>query len=313
MNIEEKLNHLPEIADEMLSNVQAGPALKEKIVEKAKGGQAIRFKPLRAVPALCCAALLLVAFTFGIPNLLGQKIARNVIESQPAGVSAEPSPVSTQRADIPVRSITVAGSGEIPAYKNIWARASGAVFPMISADGQIYRMLTTPSKLSNKLVGAEKGTVAAYTSDPSAISGQIASNAALEGETVYAVSGMDGALLAANVDGKLRVFQRVSYNGTAIAGGESLGDTLCASDIKELTLTGVATITDSATAQSLYNTLVADASYQNASSKETSQSLLIKTGDGLTLQLSVNGNNVMGCGTWSCSTFFDAFNAAVQP
>ena len=313
MNIEEKLNRLPEIADKMLSNVQAGPALKEKIVEKAKRGQEIRFRPLRAVPALCCAALLLVAFTFGIPGLLGQKIGKNVIESQPAGVGAEPTAISTQRADIPVRSITVAGSGEIPAYKNIWARASGAVFPMIAADGQIYRMLTTPSKLSSKLTGAEKGAVAVYTSDPSAISGQIASNAALEGETVYVVSGMDGALLAANVDGKLRVFQRVSYNGAATTGSETLGDTLCAGTVKELTLTGVATITDSATAQSLYDTLVADASYQSASSKETSQSLLIKTGSGLTLQLAVNGDNVMGCGTWSCSSFFDAFNAAIQP
>lgn len=310
MNIDEKLNRLPEIADEMLSNIKAGPELKEKIVEKAKDARAIRFRPLRAIPALCCAALLVCAFTFGIPGLLGSKIENNAIQGQPAGVGAEPTAVVALRADIPTRSITVADA-DVPAYKNIWARASGAAFPMITADGRVYRMLTTPSKLSSGLLGSEKGTVSLYTSEPSVSSDQIASNAALEGETVYTVKGMDGAMLAASVNGKLRVFQRVSYNENAILGGETLGDTLGVSSVKELVLTGVGTLSDDA-AQQLYDSLVSGASYQSAASKETKQSLLIKTGSGLTLQLAVSGDRVMGCGSWDYPGLVDQFTAALQ-
>ena len=62
-----------------------------------------------------------------------------------------------------------------------------------------------------------------YTSGTSGM----VSNVVARGETVYAISGMSGALVAAQVDGSTRVFQRVSYAGTAIIGSETLADTLC--------------------------------------------------------------------------------------
>lgn len=308
MNMDERLKDLPQIADEMLSNVQAGPALKQKILDKASDKTTICFRPLRAIPALCCALVVLGAAVFGMPYLIN-KDRNMVIDSQPAGVSANP--VATLRADVPNGSLSLSTGAEAPAYRSIWAKATGSYFPLIQADGCTYRMLTTPDALSSSLLGDTLGAVSAYTSEPSLSSGGIVSNVVLEGETVYAVKDMKGAMAAANVDGKMRAFQRVSFDESALIGGETLGDTLGAASVSELTLSGVGTVKDNSTAQSLFDTLVSKAAYQRASCQTTSQTLLIKLSNGLTLQLAVNGEKVMACGTWACPEFFEAFTNAL--
>ena len=70
MNMDKKLNELPSIADEMMSGVQAGEQLKTGIYQKVKDKTEIRFRPLRAIPALCCALIVLVGAVWGIPQLL---------------------------------------------------------------------------------------------------------------------------------------------------------------------------------------------------------------------------------------------------
>lgn len=307
--MDDKLRQLPFIADEMLHDVKAGPALKTQILNRAKKPAPIPFKPLRAIPALCAVLILVGASVVGLPRLLSANMDP-AINSQPAGMTADPS-INT-RADLPEDSVTLRSGAPAPAYRTIWARATGSYFPLIQVDGNTYRMLTTPSNLSQKRLGSALGTVSTYTADPSAGGDGILSNVALADETVYAVSGMSGAMVAANVDGKMRVFQRVSFNGSATNGAETLDDTLKAGTVTELVLSDVGTVTDADKAQSLYNTLVGNASYQSADLKNTTQSLLIKTSTGLTLQLNVNGDTLAACGTWSCADFFEAFNAALE-
>ena len=152
----------------------------------------------------------------------------------------------------------------------------------------------------------------AYTSEPALTSGGIVSNVVPQGETVYSVNGMSGAMVAANVDGSMRVFQRVSFGNTALKGGEGLADTLRAGNAVAMELTGVGTVTDAATAQSLYNTLIGNATLARSGASETGASLLIQLSNGLTLQMAVRDESVMACGTWSCPEFFEAFAAAVQ-
>ncbi len=287
MNTDKKLSALPSIADEMLSGVKAGEELRERIYKKAEAKTEIRFRPLRAVPALCCALAVFLGAVWGIPQLLKEP-DEQLLAAQPAGGTNEPTTVL--RADVPVGSVTLTASNEVPAYRSIWASVSG---------------------LSSKRLGSEIGTVGEYTSEPSLSSGSIVSNTVLEGETVYEVKNMSGAAVAANVDGKMRVFQRVSLDGSAVIGGETLGDTLGSADVSELTLSDVGRITDADTAQTLFDTLVDNASYQSTACQTTKQTLLIKFSNGVTLQLAVSGEKVMGCGTWACPEFFEAFDTAL--
>lgn len=308
MNMDERLGSLPKIADEMLSDVQAGPQLKARILTKAAKGSEVRFRPLRATPAFCCALVIVTAAVWGIPSMLrgGQD---TVVDNQPAGVSVEP--IATMRADVPSGSLSLSAGSNAPAYRSIWASASGAYFPLIQLDGRTYRMLTTPSSLSSSKLGSALGTIASYTSEPSLSSAGAVSNVVLEGETVYAVSHMDGSAVAANVDGKMRVFQRVSFNGGAVIGGENLMDTLGNASVTEITLSGVGAVTDAASAQHLFDILTSSASYQSSGCQTTSQSLLIKFSNGVTLQLAVSGEKVMACGTWACPDFFAVFTEAL--
>ena len=76
-------------------------------------------------------------------------------------------------------------------------------------------------RVSSAMLGSELGLVNEFNLEPALASGDIVSNAADPGAPVYAVSGMKGAMIAANIGGSLRVFQRVSYSGTATIGGET--------------------------------------------------------------------------------------------
>ena len=129
---------------------------------------------------------------------------------------------------------------------------------------------------------------------------------------MYAVRGMNGAAVAASVNGSLRVFQRVSYGASALRDRERLADTLGTSPAVALELTGVGTVTDPAKAQELMKILTDHAQLERAGTGETAQSLLIGLQNGLTLQMSVRDETLMACGSWSCPEFFEAFEAAVQ-
>ena len=58
--------------------------------------------------------------------------------------------------------------------------------------------------------------------------------------------------------------------------------------------------------------LLKNASFLRAGGSETNQSLLIQLKSGLVLQMAVNGERVIACGTWACPEFFDAFQEAMQ-
>ena len=121
-------------------------------------------------------------------------------------------------------------------------------------------------------------------------------------------------MVAATVDGQLRVFQRVSFANNAILGRESLADTLGISGkVIGMELTDVGTISDASTAASLADILLGSASFANASgSQSSSRSLLIQLDNGLFVQMFVKNNTLSACGSWSCPEFFEAFEAAAQ-
>lgn len=311
-SVEERLRALPEIAES--TGLQADEALKRKIMRAANEKKGEKASLRRLVPVLCCALAVIIgigAFAFPADSVPGpQPTNIPLIESAPAGMNDVPG--MRLALDVPQGSITIRNSSN-PSYRSIWAKASGGNFPLVGVNGRYYRMLTNPTSISASLLGAPLGAVDTYTSEP-ALAGKnsVCSNVVAAGEVVYAIQGMNDAMAAANVDGVLRVFQRVSFGDHALVGGESLADTLKADSVVALEISGVGTINDAAKARELVNILTGNAVFLRSGGSETNQSLLIQLSSGLVLQMAVNGERVIACGTWACPEFFDAFQEALQ-
>ena len=311
-NVEERLRELPRVAES--TGLQADEQLKRKILRAAESPRRSRagFSLRRFAPAMAALVVLAGVAAAALPALRSGRLRETqvpLIDSHPAGQTVGGDKLAL---DVPAGSLTIRSSAN-PSFRSIWAPASGANFPLIGVDGRYYRLLTNPTSISGSLLGSALGTVETYTSEP-ALAGKsgICSNVVSQGEAVYAVSGMSGAAVAANVNGQTRVFQRVSFGDNALVGGESLGDTLRASSAVALELSGVGTVNDGAQAQRLVNILLDNASFLRAGGGETNQSLLIQLSSGIVVQMAVNGERLIACGTWACPEFFDAFQEALQ-
>lgn len=311
-SVEERLRALPQMAES--TGLQADEALKRRILRAARETKQDKMSFRRLAPVLCCALAVLIgigAFGFTSQDATGPRPTdAPLIHSVPAG--SEEAPGQKLALDVPQGSITIRNSSN-PSYRSIWAKASGGNFPLIGVSGRYYRMLTNPTGISSSLLGSSLGAVEQYTSEP-ALAGKnsICSNVVAAGENVYAIQGMNGAMVAANVNGSMRVFQRVSFGDHALVGGEGLSDTLKAGNVVALEISGIGTINDAAKAKELISILTGNASYLRAGASETNQSLLIQLNNGLVLQMAVNGERIIACGTWACPEFFDAFQEAMQ-
>ena len=224
-------------------------------------------------------------------------------------------------AQTPLPAVSVAdlGSGAqvraaAPQAQSLFAKASGDI-PMISVDGAVYRLLTSPKDMGAALLGEAVGTVSVATNEPSLSSQEElkagVSNVAAEGTTVYAVRGLPASTaVAAEVDGGMRLFQRVSYAGKG-PGSQSLEDTFSVRGrVKSAALSGMGELTGDA-ANEVIGVLLDHASLTAADQTATRQTLTVTLDDGLRLQLGVSGDTLCGCGGWSCPEFFEAFEAAL--
>lgn len=303
-----RLENLPEIVARQLGGLEATPVLQAKIKREAARATPVKRPVWRPAAAVALALALLVGGAALWRQGPSQPLQKNVIDSHSAGVDVAATQVPTV-GDLPKGVISL-GTGASSASQTLFAASQGSSFPLIMVNGATYRMLASPDGISSGLLGETLGTVNEYNIEPALGSGSIVSNAASQGETVYAVGGRGGALVAASVNGGMRVFQRVSYAGTAIIGSETLGDTLCASgDVSWMTLAGVGTV-EGSDAQALMDTLLSSADYQSTG-MSGSGSLQIGLNNGLTLQLLVGDDTVSACGTWSCPEFFETFHEAV--
>ncbi|MBP3648599.1 MAG: hypothetical protein J6K73_02335 [Clostridia bacterium] len=306
-----RLEQLPEIADKALGGLTAGQHLKLRI-EKAAVNPAPQPRRTPAwVPALSCALVLAIALGVGIPALQPQ-VDNSLISTQAAGQNG----IGNERGllDLENNDVNIRQSGEAPRYHSIWASGDNGNFPLIGIEGKYYRMLTSPKSVSRSALGSSLGTVAEFTTEPS-LSGTdvLLSNKVSQGSEVYAISGMGGTLVAAEVDGSYRVFQRVSFNGSALRGSEDLADTLqLGGHIISMALSDVGTVTDKDVCESLFATLIDCASYESSGNVSGKQSLHIELDNGLTVQLTIKNDKLSACGTWSCPEFFEEFEDAIQ-
>ena len=310
-----RLEHLPEITARQLGGLEATPTLLAKIkLEAAEHASPRRgMTMLRPVMAICAALVLCLCLSTllddGAPVRPGEM--PNVMDSHSAGTAVRSAPEPAVAADMPAGAITMS-AGVRGTAQTLFAAGSGNSFPLITLNGATYRMLHTPDALSQSLLGESLGTVTEFNVEPALGSGGVVSNAVSVGDSVCGVSGMQGALVAAPVDGALRVFQRVSYAGKAVIGDETLADTLCRAHMVEwIEVEGMGRVDDAGMAQYLMGTLLDFAQYE-AVGMSGSGSMQIGLNNGLVLQLMVGDDTVSACGTWSCPDFFEAFAEAVK-
>lgn len=309
-----RLEQLPEITNKALGGLSAGPEMKARILAEAAGERRPRVsyrRPLMA--ALACALVLAIGLTMGLPALTrpaandGRLISAQSLGSESAG---------NERAllDLNGGDISISAGKGTPAYRSIWSETKKDSFPMLCVNGRTYRLLTSPGAADDRLLGTSLGKVTEYTTEP-ALSGTdgIVSNVVSSGTKVYEISGMGGTLVAANVDGSTRVFQRVSFNNRALTGKEKLSDTLQISGhVTAMELSGVGVVTDPSVCESLVKTLLKNASFESSGSITGSQSLLIALDNGLTIQMAVKKDKLAACGVWSCPEFIEAFEKAAK-
>ena len=311
IDIDAMLRNLPQEADKAMDGLYATPFLKARIdraVEDKKQGK-VRFALPNWAPALCCAAVVLVLVLAFAPLNAGNQ-PNTLIDS---GMLGNPTPVpdGVMTADLNGGSVFISASSSKPGYRNMWSDVKDGSFPLIGINGKYYRMLTNPNVLDSELLGQQIATVSEFTTQPS-LSGTdvVLSNAASSGAAVYAIRGVDAdTLVAAKVNGRMRLFQRVSFNGNALRGRESLADTLALTgQVIAMELSGVGTVTDPAACEALLATLLDCATYESSGSISSKQALLIEMSNGLVLQMAVKGDNLAACGVWSCPEFFEAFD-----
>jgi hypothetical protein len=316
-----RLNDLKQVAERGLGGLTADAKLQTRIRLAATHPQASPWRTfLRPIPvftvvaALCLSVMLLAQPALSPSQESGTQTARMLLDSRAAGSVAEPSSTADDPTGMSTDSISVGGAAENTSnYRNLFASERNGNYSLIMVDNAIYRLLISPTDIDASLLGATLGEITEYTLEPALSDGGIISNVVPAGETVYAINKMQGALVAAYVNGRLRVFQRVSFAGAAVLGSETLQDTLCGgAQATAMELTGAGLVTNPENAQALLASLLANAEYENASfGTDDTRSLLIALDNGLIVQLMVGADTVSACGTWSCPDFFDEYATAV--
>ena len=310
------LDQLGPITDEMLGGLQADEAMRLKIKHAAAEGKTTIRKPAaRFAPAVCCAALALCC--------VGVWSSTRSVTDAPE-LAAEPVMVSTIAAgegaafdgatlvadlNDNVMMLRAAGGGD-----TLFAEGDGDA-PLVTIGNGVYRMLKTPKDIGSSLLGESVGDVALFDEQPSLASPKEMnaglSNIAEQGTVIYSLKGLQKTTaVAAEVDGGMRVFQRVSYAGRGPA-GDSLEETFSVRGrVKEIELSGVGSIKGEK-ANEVIAVLLDEAVLRSADMAAGRQMLTVTLDNGLKLQLSVSGDTVCGCGGWSCPEFFEAFEAAL--
>ena len=303
------LEKLPQIAQECLGGLTAGESLFQRIMQPHAKRKRIGM-PVRALAMACSLIFVTGLAAAGVHSVLNRSKDVPPINTLAAGQLPEGTRMTA--LDVPRGSITLNASGAAPGYVGVWAGNQGANFPLVRVQGRFYRLLQNPTEIDQSMLGQKLGDIAVFTKEPALDqSAAIISNVVPSGKAVYDISGMEGAAVAASIDGKLRVFQRVSFGSSALIGREGLADTL-SGRVSGLQLSGVGIVTEQDQVQTLMNTLFSTASYQSPASRTADQALLIQYTNGIVLQMAVKGSSVIACGTWSAPDFIAAFETAAK-
>jgi len=298
----------------MLAGLKTDEAMRLSIVRAAREqAQPAKRKTKRFAPVMAFAAAALVCVGLATTQMGDRITAPDVmpvaIEETAAG---DPVVIST-------RPIADLGDG---ANVRMARSSGGSLFaeggkeiPVVTIKGNVYRMLNSPQDIGDSML-QKMGSVNVVTDQPSLASDADItmglSNVADQSSAVYSVKGLHtSTAVAAEVDGCVRLFQRVSYAGRGPA-SSSFEDTFSVrGKVKTMTLDGMGTL-EGSKADEVIAVLLDSATLRQADASAQRQFLTVTLDSGLSLQLGVSGDMLVGCGGWSCPEFFEAFEKAMQ-
>ena len=324
MNDLKSLDQLGPIANEMLGGLHADERMRLAIKRAATTRVTPAKKPLaRLVPAACCAALALMcvgvtaarmgghAPEANPPVLLAGEPTVMAIDTIAAGDGSEAAAAGTLVADLGGGAMVRKAEAD---GESLFAAGEGDI-PLVTVNGAVYQMLSTPKDIGASLLDTAVGSVQHHDAQPSLAAPDALraglSNVAGEGTAIYAIRGLaQTTAVAAEVDGSMRVFQRVSYAGKGPAGSSLEEMFSVRGQVKRLELSGVGALTGEA-ANAAIDVLLDHAVLKTADATARRQTLTVTLDSGLRLQLGVSGDTLCGCGGWSCPEFFEAFEAAL--
>ena len=315
------LHQLGPIADEMLGGLQADEAMRLRIKRAAAECKTARRTPVRRyAPAVCCAALAL-AFVGAAVLRLNSDTEENTLSAAKTLSAVSIDTIAAGEGAAYAGGELVADLGDNARMRKsgssaqtLFAEGEGDI-PLITMDGAIYRMLNTPKDIGGSLLGDSLGDVALYDEQPSLASPKEMaaglSNVAGQGTVIYSLKGLPKTtVVAAEVEGNMRLFQRVSYAGRGPA-GDSLEETFSVrGKVKSAELSGVGELTGEE-ANAAIAVLLDHATLKSTDATANRQTLTVTLENGLKLQLGVSGDTLCGCGGWSCPEFFEAFESAL--
>lgn len=305
---------LPEATGQMLQGVQANAALRHRILiasSRRGGPRTAAYAPRqiarRLAPAMSMALVLMLMVVIGMQY--ADPMTKPGAEVQQQQVNLN----SYAAGDLYNGALQVSG---IPQYRSLFATLSSGEPALISVNGRYYQMLNSPVSVPDGLLDTKHGDIQPSSGDISMADRLgVVSNIVGDGEVIYSVKGYSTrTLIAAKVNGSMRLFQRIAYAAKSLAGsGESFADTLAIQGkVKTLELSGVGIISDADTCNALVETLLNKAVWYGDTIPTGQQALTIYTYDNLSVQLHVSGDVMAACGAWACPDFFEAFQAALD-
>ena len=181
----------------------------------------------------------------------------------------------------------------------------GREIPVICMNGAAYQLLKEPAELDSSLVGGAVGTVSLVTETPSLEvgSGETVSDCTENGANIYRVASLpETTAVAAEVDGKMRLFQRISYAGYGTENA-ALADLLgIRGQVSEISMSSGGTLSGDVAEQALE--LLLDSAVCIADDAEPgTETVTFVLADGLQLQMTADGGTLVGCGAWQCPEF----------
>ena len=304
------LSNLPSVANEMLGGLKADSALRHRILlsaqrqaraqEAAERSAVIHTPPRRFAPVAALAMAFVLVFTLGIFY----------------GDSAFTRSTPLLNDGIQMYASEASESGEVSRYRSLFA-GEDANPPLVLVNGRYYRMLESPAVVPSTLLDSAFTQVQTSLEDfGEAGALGVFSNVATSGARIYSISGLSTkTAVVAEVNGDLRLFQRVGYNGSTLVGeAESFEDTLDVMDqVAALELSGVGVVSDASAANELIYMLTEGdfTAWHSGDVGEITDGLTIYLNNGLSLQLGISDHILTACGAWSCPEFYSAYEAAM--
>lgn len=307
MNLDERLQNLKADADREMADVIASPDLLARAVQAAEAPRRaglsvprLRFDWLkRAAIPLCAAAAVIAGVLILRPE--------SPLPTPHTGKAGGETSVEVTAA--PLTDIRIENGAASLEHTLFVGDADGS-FPMFLLDGRCYRLLSAPCPVPAECVGDFSALITEFYVEPVLASGGNVSNALPVNEPVHAVNASAPGLMAAELNGEKRLWQRASCAGEARVGSETLTDTLCDPEaVVAVEWDGHGTVLGE-DARALCR-LLASARYEGADMR-VGESLRLTLDNGLQLQLMLDGDRVSACGTWYCEGFGDKLREMVE-